>query len=603
MNLRWPSSVDFQESDETTTLDNDLGEDEKSEARLGNQLLPPQSKSIRLYQPIVRRQLRLLRLSKASSPNDPLHGRLVTADLAHHPEYEALSYTWADMSGDSTKCKSIYLGDGWDIFPIAANCEAALKRLRRNNWDRIIWVDAICIDQADTDERTHQVGMMQYIYATAESVIIYLGDAPVEQDDFATLARRAYFRRIWVIQEVAAARRATVIYGAYEMEWSEFRQKSLRRNPNISSESLKSFQWFTHVGYPSFPGLGRLYEMLRVTSHCEASDSRDKIYAILGLFPGADLEGLSADYRLSTHEVFAGMTAYLLKDGDVSQELILLTVATQKKRNGLPSWAVDWSLSLHPLQEILRALASNSRVQIGCCLPPMLNGLSFSKTGRMIAHGVCIFRPTDYIEHEKQSRFDSWMHYYRTRNIGIDNSAFVITLQPLLDGDEVWMLKGMNSLVLLRKNTHTRLYSFVSPCRISFPFGWMVGYNLMWYLRTWEWLLWPQRIRTPADPGLLSTQSKWISRSSWQALRRACAALRRLCQVESRCWMQRLVWKTVFIDRIRRMRAAGSAGLSTSRVMAVTGQQLMDVSSRIVEYGRRQRALLRQEFRCSIPSL
>ncbi|KAK2061504.1 HET-domain-containing protein, partial [Colletotrichum caudatum] len=59
---------------------------------------------------------------------------------------------------------------------ITINCANALRRLRFPGWARDVWVDAICINQEDSNERSHQVGIMQYIYATAIRVVVYLGE-------------------------------------------------------------------------------------------------------------------------------------------------------------------------------------------------------------------------------------------------------------------------------------------------------------------------------------------------------------------------------------------------------------------------------------------
>lgn len=59
----------------------------------------------------------------------------------------------------------------------------ALKYLRFPNEDRILWIDALCINQADHEERNHQVQMMSQIYNNATQVCIWLGE---DNDDSAT---------------------------------------------------------------------------------------------------------------------------------------------------------------------------------------------------------------------------------------------------------------------------------------------------------------------------------------------------------------------------------------------------------------------------------
>ncbi len=88
--------------------------------------------------------------------------------------FEVISYTWANEAGDATKTKKIFLA-GWP-FSVTANCEAALKRVRRPTSSRVVWIDAVCINQDDRNERGHQVRLMPEIYSGARRVLIYLGE-------------------------------------------------------------------------------------------------------------------------------------------------------------------------------------------------------------------------------------------------------------------------------------------------------------------------------------------------------------------------------------------------------------------------------------------
>jgi hypothetical protein len=95
-------------------------------------------------------------------------------------EYEALSYTWATDDGDD--CRSCLVQCGSKYIKVTKNCEAALQRLRYPEKERVLWVDAICIDQDNLEERGHQVGLMRNIYSKANGVLIWLGDASKRMD-------------------------------------------------------------------------------------------------------------------------------------------------------------------------------------------------------------------------------------------------------------------------------------------------------------------------------------------------------------------------------------------------------------------------------------
>lgn len=90
--------------------------------------------------------------------------------LQHGRTYHALSHVW----GLPENKRPITL-DGV-IFNATVNLESALRHLRHQLPGRLLWVDALCINQRDIPERTHQVKLMGAIYRSCESVLVYLGD-------------------------------------------------------------------------------------------------------------------------------------------------------------------------------------------------------------------------------------------------------------------------------------------------------------------------------------------------------------------------------------------------------------------------------------------
>lgn len=189
--------------------------------------------------------------------------------------YEALSYVWGnDTAGDFVLC-------GKARITIGKNLSVALRRLRRANKTRTIWIDAICINQKDVEEKEVQVGSMHEVYFNAQQVIIFVGEpatplpywdprlafdmatklAKMEEVQpnldmrrmhisygfFSALQNRAFkrhlgfpepgnksyialrvfftlpwFNRMWVVQEAACAAKATIVCGEYEMSWHDF---------------------------------------------------------------------------------------------------------------------------------------------------------------------------------------------------------------------------------------------------------------------------------------------------------------------------------------------------------------------------------------------
>jgi hypothetical protein len=129
------------------------------------------------YQPLKGdksiRMLELLPGPFQSSINVKLHHRTIS-DL---PGCEALSYQWGEPRGTSPiLCEPKGLDKGLAMLLVTSNCLAALKRLRLTNAPRLLWIDAFCINQNDTDERSKQVPPMKDIYKTAKRTLIWLGE-------------------------------------------------------------------------------------------------------------------------------------------------------------------------------------------------------------------------------------------------------------------------------------------------------------------------------------------------------------------------------------------------------------------------------------------
>jgi hypothetical protein len=106
-----------------------------------------------------------------------LQGCVISTRLGADMFYEAISYCWATESGDDSLLESLRIGQRSEAaqIPITKTCRDALCRFRNAHRPRVLWVDAICIDQTNQHECSHQVGIMAEIYRRAEKVLIYLG--------------------------------------------------------------------------------------------------------------------------------------------------------------------------------------------------------------------------------------------------------------------------------------------------------------------------------------------------------------------------------------------------------------------------------------------
>lgn len=115
-------------------------------------------------------EFRLLRLFPRI-PKSDIVCEVFHADILDPPEYEAVSYTWGRTLTPNHK---LHTTKG--PIMVTANCISALRALRHDTRDRILWVDAICIAQNDALEKNHQIPLMPRIYAEATCVMIHLGD-------------------------------------------------------------------------------------------------------------------------------------------------------------------------------------------------------------------------------------------------------------------------------------------------------------------------------------------------------------------------------------------------------------------------------------------
>lgn len=129
----------------------------------------------RTHQPLTGDIIRLLTLQPGLF-NDPIHCQLEQVSLSAGHSYEALSYAWGDA-----KDTSPMILDRTPYY-ITKNLECALRYLRYKESPRVLWIDAICIDQNDLDEKSEQVPIMGEIYSRATKVYAWLGEADRQID-------------------------------------------------------------------------------------------------------------------------------------------------------------------------------------------------------------------------------------------------------------------------------------------------------------------------------------------------------------------------------------------------------------------------------------
>ena len=351
-----------------------------------------------LYDPEAIRVLHL----KPGQTQDPIICTLQVCSIDEHPPYHALSYTWGDANDIHyiTCCNA--------ALKITRNLDAALRHIRQPGSPTCLWIDAICINQDDIDERSRQVRIMKDVYAEADETICWLGEGnadsdmaidliarmanmvkipgpggeltfsnlsashfPVDKHTWEVLSnfyyRRPWFRRVWVRQEVAVSNTLTIMCGENSLDWGTFSQVSLSLaiNRSIPSSLVVDFENPpTTVDLSSLLMIRTCAEQLAKVNDrfelcalllfchdCEATLLVDRIYALLGLTADAETPELSPDYRLTVHHVYIQLAKCLLQRDNTELlgplSVLYLAGLRRERKWALPTWVPQLEPLLH----------------------------------------------------------------------------------------------------------------------------------------------------------------------------------------------------------------------------------------------------------------
>jgi hypothetical protein len=224
-------------------------------------------------------------------------------------------------NGDDSQVEPLLI-DGCRLL-ITKNLSAALFRLRSQlgiSKPGRLWIDAVCIDQANISERNAQVAMMATIYATAYHVIVWLGDewdhdadlaremiseaqrhkSPYElgdkimylEDGFDSLIGCRYFQRRWIVQELRHAQQATIRWAGYGCSQEEFLNTIyfLSRGAGSYRKQLDLLL----RGPSDYPSQRTsLVESLAACEDMECRYPIDRVYSLLSMYPDS---GIKVDY-------------------------------------------------------------------------------------------------------------------------------------------------------------------------------------------------------------------------------------------------------------------------------------------------------------------
>ncbi|KAI0132894.1 heterokaryon incompatibility protein-domain-containing protein [Xylariales sp. AK1849] len=355
-------------------------------------------------------------------------------------EYEAISYTW----GSDADKTFVYAGYSLTTITVPQNLDVVLRYLRHETKPRHLWADSICINQKNDVEKGPQVAMMSRIFGVATRVLFWLGPedatsslamdlmrnigsqtvvnwpvvdptlprlairpAPSARDPdwgdegkdisltkyeaiaISELTSRAWFKRLWIRQEIfCASDQSIIICGDSQIPWTTFRyaltvlwRKSFA--PGTPASVVERFgQFESDILGLCYHQKHSLSQLRARYGTAECKDPRDRIYAVLSqIIPDTLARQIRPNYTISMAEVYEDAAfRYLNIVGDRN----ILEACRWHPDSELPSWVPDWSRN-ETFQKSLGFQQASSG---------LITALYSSEPKRLTLDGVVITKPT-----------------------------------------------------------------------------------------------------------------------------------------------------------------------------------------------------------------
>lgn len=320
---------------------------------------------------------------------EPLRGMICEYAFADAPPYKSLSYTWGLQDRNMHK---IITPKGFLL--IKENLNAALLRLRSRTGAVILWIDAICINQAKNDEKAKQIRLLPEIFQHATCTLAFLGadensdeaikmlmqvrandaygaesedwpknlpkapsawggrNMPPPEDPIwqfvVALFNRDWFRRAWIIQEVVAAPTVSIVCGSWMIDWNDLFfamhliDHELQPTKHIDSTSWKPFLALAeHREWEARQGRWSLFLLLEAFRHVHSSLKRDRFFSLLGLANDGHLEEFEPDYGCPFKDIVCRFARTFITQGKGIQMLYRAGISSQPDR--FPSWIPNWT--------------------------------------------------------------------------------------------------------------------------------------------------------------------------------------------------------------------------------------------------------------------
>ncbi|KAL8805983.1 MAG: hypothetical protein Q9182_001640 [Xanthomendoza sp. 2 TL-2023] len=292
----------------------------------------------------------------------PIHITIKTVVLSDKkvPKFEALSYAWGDPADrldifvklkpskrDILQWIKNPKRAGPTTLPVTRNLAEALKHLRLEDRPRVFWIDAICVNQQDPEERSNQVLRMPEIYSSARVVVAWLGresaDSSVAMRYLQDLGSKIIVD--WGLHTFTAASENHL--DPFSEEFID--EVEPTRQLWLSLRNLLSRAWFERL-----------------------------VYALLSLVPEVERFGIRPDYTKSVPEVFENLVLQRLEC--FSDLALLRYCATKDRTMDMPTWVPDWSVGSE-FNNVLESGRADGSARAYARSP---------SKGTLIATGLCV---------------------------------------------------------------------------------------------------------------------------------------------------------------------------------------------------------------------
>jgi hypothetical protein len=355
-------------------------------------------RSNQLYENLTEEDEVRLLILKPGEKTDSIECLLEHVKLSDKPEYEAVSYMW----GTDGPSYPISINGFTEI--VRANLKNVLVQLRRPHENRILWIDALCINQNNNLERNQQVALMQTIYSTAANVCISLGwegsgyrtkhaeetfnfivevSEMVDATDLAlaTLARSTqhlvwvmnffslrYWKRLWILQEVVLAPNIEIYWAACYMSWETLQNFLQVVRQCAAADKLKTtidMDRVIHSGLTD-PVPYRLYlqrrqftaqeiasrhtpivTLIATYADAECADNRDRVFALLSFASGCCRAAVPADYTCTSYQLCNKLTRHHLQY-HVDPQKVVMNETTLSSLNTIRRLVGEGTVSERP---------------------------------------------------------------------------------------------------------------------------------------------------------------------------------------------------------------------------------------------------------------